>query len=162
MAWVDDRIWCHPKLSDLSDRAFRVWIQGISYSAGMSTGGVLTPAQQRLVGSTPKVRQSLFDARVWDELAGGAVGIHDWDEHNGKRDARRAADRERKRLLRGGQSAGQSAGRSSGQSAGASTGTAHVDGSEGSEGSDKGLSTVSREQGKKALEIINTNLRGAA
>ena len=39
MAWVDDRIWCHQKLADLSDRAFRVWVNGIAYSSGFQTKG---------------------------------------------------------------------------------------------------------------------------
>lgn len=127
MAWLDDRMWCHPKIVDLSDKAFRVYVNSISYSSGMGTSGVLTIRKQQLVGANAKVRVELVEAGLWDELAYSDVRIHDWDEHNGKRDARRAADRERKKSARA--SAGQSAGRSRG----ASAGTAHVEGSEGSD-----------------------------
>lgn len=128
MAWVDDRIWCHPKFTDISDRAFRTHINGIAYSTGFGTRGTLTAGQQRKVGSDARIRRELVAAELWDALEDGAVGIHNWDEHNGKRDARRAADRERKRAAR-------SNGASAGQSAGASTLSARVDGSEGSDGS---------------------------
>lgn len=99
MAWIDDRAWCHPKLVDLSDKAFRAWINGITYAAGFSTGGQLTEAQQRLVGASSRQRDELVAANLW-EMNGDGVRIHDWDDHNGKRDARKAADRERKRAAR--------------------------------------------------------------
>lgn len=131
MAWLDERVWCHPKFSDLSDRAGWTWTRGIAYSSGMLTGGVLTAGQQRMIGADTRTRRELVDAELWHGLPDGAVEIHDWDEHNGKRDKRRAADRDRKRNVRN-----VSAGASAGQSAGASTGTACVDGSEGSDGSE--------------------------
>ena len=37
MAWLDERIWCHPKITDLSDRAFRVYVNSIAYASGMNT-----------------------------------------------------------------------------------------------------------------------------
>ncbi len=129
MAWLDDRVWCHPKLADLSDRAFRVWVNGIAYSTGFGTQGRLTPGQQRTVGANKKVTGELVAAGLW-LLDDTTVIYHEWDEKNGKRDARRAADRERKRLAR-------SVGTSAGQSSGNSTVAARVDSSEGSEGSEK-------------------------
>jgi hypothetical protein len=124
VAWLDDRVWCHPKLADLTDRSFRVWVNGMAYSSGFGTRGLLTPGQQRTIGADTRVRRELVAAGLWDETTEGVL-IHDWDDHNGKRDARRAADRERKR-----------AARSNGTSAGTSAGQKCVDGSEGSEGSD--------------------------
>lgn len=100
MAWVDDRVWCHDKIVDLSDKAFRVWVHGIAYSSGMGTKGHLSTAHQRLIGTTPKIRAELMAADLWDANGSDGVVIHDWDEHNGKRDERRAKDRERKRLMR--------------------------------------------------------------
>lgn len=99
MAWLDERIWCHPKVTDLSDRAFRVWINSIAYSSGMQTLGLLSVQQQRLLGSSPRIRKELFAAGLWDE-AGDGVLIHDWEHYNADRDAKRAADRMRKRLQR--------------------------------------------------------------
>jgi hypothetical protein len=117
LAWIDDRVWCHPKLTDASDAAAWTWVKSIAYSSGFNTGGRLTPGQQKAVGASPRVRRELLERGLWNE-AGGDITIHDWADHNSKRDARRAADRERKRQERRGQSAGTSAGRSAGQSGG--------------------------------------------
>lgn len=100
MAWLDDRVWCHPKLTDISDRAWRVWVSSIAYSSGLGTSGVLTVQQQRIVGGTPVIRRALIEGRLWDELDAGAVVIHDWAEHNERRDAKRRTDRERKQRQR--------------------------------------------------------------
>lgn len=102
MAWIDSRIWCHPKLS-VSDKAFRVWIHGIAYSSGFGTGGRLSQREQKLIGSTPKVRDELVAAGLW-ERDNGVVMIHDWDDHNGSREEsaerRREKARERQRRYR--------------------------------------------------------------
>lgn len=100
MAWLDDRAWCHPKLVNLSDKAWRVYFSGVAYSSGMGTKGVLSVQQQRMLGSNGLVRSRLVSAGLWDDLEGGSVAIHDWELHNGKRDARRERDRERKRAER--------------------------------------------------------------
>lgn len=101
MAWIDDRIWCHPKILPISDKAFRVYVHSVAYSAGMDLSGKLDPSHQKVVGATRRIRGELVAARLWDENGDGAtVVIHDWDEHNGKRDERRRKDRERKRELR--------------------------------------------------------------
>lgn len=166
MAWVDDRIWCHPKFTDLTAQAFRAYVQGLAYSSGMNTRGRLTQAQQQLVGSDASIRAELVQARLWDRAERGVVCIHDWDDHNGKRDERRAADRERKRLARAKTSAGQSAGTSAGQNGGQSTAAAHVDGSEGSDGSEEkpptpnpAVDVVDHEERERILKgegVLNT------
>lgn len=99
VAWLDDRAWCNPKLVNLSDRAHRVYVNSLSYSSGMHLRGALSPQQQRLVGATPAIRRELIQAGLWDELP-DHIYIHDWYEHNAKRDERKAADRERKRAAR--------------------------------------------------------------
>ena len=160
MAWLDDRAWCHPKLVNLTDRSFRVHINAISYSAGMGLRGTISPAQQKLLGADKRVRRELVTAGLWVDQDGGTVCINDWDEHNGRRDDRRAKDRERKRQARKTerQSAGTSAGQSQGTSRGTSTRPARVEGSEGSEGSDKTfLPSKPREDGKDG-RIENGNI----
>ncbi len=166
MAWVDDRIWCHPKFTGLSAEAFRVYVHGLAYSAGLGTCGVLTYQQQQLIGSTVKIRRELIRTNLWqtdDQTAAEhttksrrnrgqnttQIAIHDWAEHNGKRDDRRAADRERKRLARAKEretSAGQDADKTADSPPDGpqdrpqpvlARGAAHVDGSEGSDGSEK-------------------------
>ncbi len=100
MAWLDDRAWCHPKLTRLSDRALRVWVSGLCYSAGFGTKGRLEDVHQKLIGTTEKAKRELVSIGLWHDVENGAVLIHDWDEHNDKRDAKRASDRERKRRQR--------------------------------------------------------------
>jgi hypothetical protein len=100
--YLDNRFWCHPKLVVLSDKAFRVWVSGCSYSAGFGLRGRLRPEQQRTIGSTPRVRHELIAGDLWD-ADGDDVVIHDWGDYNGAQDAgeaRRRADRERKRRKR--------------------------------------------------------------
>jgi hypothetical protein len=161
MAWIDDRIWCHPKFTSLSARAFRGYIHGIAYAAGMGTRGHLTAEQQRIIGVRSVIRKELISARLWTPDGDNdedAIVIHDWDDHNAKRDQRRADDRERKRLARA-KEREEARGASAGQGAdsppdvpqdspqdvegdvrrtdpGQNVGPARVDGSEGSEGSE--------------------------
>jgi hypothetical protein len=100
MAWIDDRAWCHPKLVDLTDRAFRAYVCGITYSSGFGTKGALSPAQQAIVGATARTISELVQAGLWEPLEDGCVAIHDWDDHNAKRDLRRERERDRKRDAR--------------------------------------------------------------
>jgi len=101
MAWIDDRIWCHPKTVGLSPSAAWTYVKGLAYSSGMGTRGHLDLATQKLIGGNRKVRVELVDAGLWDINGDGeSVVIHDWDEHNHARDNRRETDRERKRRWR--------------------------------------------------------------
>lgn len=101
MAWLDDRIWCHPKTADLSSAAFAAYVKGLAYSSGMSTKGRLTVGQQKLVGGVGAAKRELVTAGLWDLNGDGStVEIHDWDEHNGVADERRERERERKRKAR--------------------------------------------------------------
>ena len=99
MAWLDDRAWAHPKFTDLSDKAFRVWAHGLCYSSGFETHGYLSRGQLATIGAKPTIERELTSAGLWEERD-GMIYIHEWAEHNGKRDARRAVDRERKRQQR--------------------------------------------------------------
>lgn len=104
MAWLDDRIWCHPKFTGLSKPAFASWTKAICYSSGFHTAGELTESQLKTLGVSRKERRELVDAGLWQERLStgdaGGVAIHDWEDHNGSRDAKKAADRERKRRQR--------------------------------------------------------------
>ena len=97
MAWLDDRVWAHPKVVGVSDRAFRVWASGICYSSGFGTRGVLAPSVQRQLGATKQVKEELVAAGLWEPGEDGLVEIHDWLDHNDARDNRREKDRLRKR-----------------------------------------------------------------
>lgn len=132
MAWVDDRIYCHSKVMRVGKPARWTFVAGIAYSSAWGTKGTLEPGEQEAIGSNAKLRAELVTAGLWEEGDGGAVLIHDWDDHNDKRDARREKDRERKRNLR--KSQRLSAGQSTGQSPPVSALTACVEGSEGIDG----------------------------
>lgn len=96
MAWIDNRIWAHPKLIGLSDRAWRIYVSAIAYSSGFLTEGRLSPVQQRAIGVTPRVKKELIQAGLWHEI-GREIGIHDWEEHNAKRESKRLTEREQAR-----------------------------------------------------------------
>ena len=147
MAWIDDRIWCHPKFTDLTKGAFASYCKALSYASGMNTKGALTKGQLAMLGVTAGERHELVKAGLWDDPGdrSGGINVHDWDDHNGVRDARREADRERKKAWREQRNV-----RVASASTDAdvprhvrvpvrvtSASAAHVEGSEGSEGSDK-------------------------
>lgn len=145
MAWLDDRVWCHPKVVQVSDKAFRVWVASICYSAGFQLRGTLAPGHQAAIGSTPKVRNELIAYGLWTDGDKGSVEIHDWAAHNDRRDAERAANRERKRRQRLRDTPVTNGVTSTVTHGVTRTVTAHCEGSEGSEGSDieaLGLSLV--------------------
>lgn len=107
MAWIDDRVWAHPKIAALSPSAFQAWVFAIAYSSGFGLYGRLDDAHLRLLDVSKRTRAELVAAGLWHELDAqnrGGIEIHDWYDHNGKRDDiiedRRRRDRERKRLKR--------------------------------------------------------------
>lgn len=100
MAYLDDRIWCHPKMAEVPKPSRWIYAAALAYSSGFMTGGILTEAQQKTIGGDAKDRRALLDAGLWDtreDIGKNAIQIHDWDEHNGKRDARKRRDRARKK-----------------------------------------------------------------
>ena len=97
MAWVDDRIWCHPKFTDLPPAAAWLWVCGTAYCSGFHTRGRLTSGQIKQIGGATRTRRLLIEAGLWADAGAGAVLVVGWDEHNGARDERRERDRERKK-----------------------------------------------------------------
>lgn len=133
MAWLDDRIWCHPKLCNVSKEARWGYVASIAYSSGFGTLGRLTEGQVVTLGVTAEERTELIENGLWiqDKNGTGHVRIRDWDIHNGKRDERRKADRERKRRERAKKKRPQDSPRTdNGQTTGQSGGCPHVEGSE--------------------------------
>lgn len=92
MSWVrlDDGFAQHPKVAGLSDRAFRAHVEALCYCASYMTAGRIPAAAFRLTGATPRVRDELLSAGVWDELA-GELHIHDWLIYNGRTTAEKVA-----------------------------------------------------------------------
>lgn len=100
MAWIDDRIWCHPKFAGVSKPSVSAWMFALCYSNGFGLFGHLTADQLQLIHVSAKERDELIARSLWHDAGGGAITIHDWAEHNGERDDKRAAARDRKRRER--------------------------------------------------------------
>lgn len=102
MAWLDDRLRDHPKIVKASPVAFRHWALALCYCSAHGTEGRLEEAVKAL--NVPrKIIDELVELHLWDREPDG-LWIHDWQEHNSKRDEaveeRRKADRERQRRHR--------------------------------------------------------------
>ena len=96
-ARLDDIFPEHPKVAALSDRAFRVHVRGICYSAKVLSDGFVPFAIARGWGDKPVSELTL--AGLWDAVPGG-FSIHDFLDFNPSKSqvkAKRAADSERKR-----------------------------------------------------------------
>lgn len=102
---VDVNVCDHPKVIDLSDAAFRVWIASIATANRRMTDGFIATAVIRRFhdcdhfgedGDTPEEHaHELVAAGLWDEVPGGWQ-VHNFAEHNRTREER-LADREHNR-----------------------------------------------------------------
>jgi hypothetical protein len=87
VSWLrlDDRFAHHPKVATLSDKAFRAHVQTMLYVAEYGTDGVIPPTSFRITGATPKVREALVEAGLWDENSEKSeLFVHDWRVYNGE------------------------------------------------------------------------------
>lgn len=89
MAWVriHDGAMTNPKIAELSDKAFRLWVWGLSYAQQHLTDGVLAPAA---LGTMPvRLSRAVSDLAakgLWESAANGFI-IHDYLDWNDSRDA---------------------------------------------------------------------------
>lgn len=103
MTWIklDDRAIDHPKIAQLSYRAFWWWIKGLSYASAYLTDGALPPTFFRNVPKT--VRAELTGAGLW-EFHDPDLQIHDYLGHQQSRErveAERRRNRDRRNPDRG-------------------------------------------------------------
>lgn len=70
----------HPKVANLSDRAFRALIGAWCYAARFETDGYLPTAAARPVGITKRAADEL-EAAGLIHPNGSGWHIHDWDQH---------------------------------------------------------------------------------
>jgi hypothetical protein len=84
VAWLrlDDKFAQHPKVADLSDRAFRVHVVTMLYCTEYATKGRIPRPALRLAGAGPKTVNELVDAGVWEQ-AGEELEVHDFAIYNG-------------------------------------------------------------------------------
>lgn len=97
----------HPKVADLSDRAFRALIASWCYAARFETvDGHVPDAPSKRLGLTPAVARELEEAGLMHRNGTG-WHVHDWHDHQvdademrEKRERRRAQWRESKQRER--------------------------------------------------------------
>lgn len=86
MTWIklDDQAVDHPKVANLSDRAFRWWVKGLSYASRFLTNGFLPAVFVRQV---PKKSQDELTApNLWTPKDDG-MEIHDYLAHQSSKEA---------------------------------------------------------------------------
>lgn len=86
MSWVklDDNFVGHPKVVGLSDRAFRVHVRAISYSARQLTDGHIPAGALRELAASRKAVTELISASLWHE-SGDGYQINDYLAYNPSR-----------------------------------------------------------------------------
>jgi hypothetical protein len=90
----------HPKVAELSDRAFRALIASWCYAARFETDGYLPEQAQRAVGMNNKLAGELEAAGLLHRNGAG-WHVHDWDEHQRRRDMANKRQAKYRRRLRG-------------------------------------------------------------
>ena len=85
MTWIklDDTLPNNPKILPLSDKAFRLYIEGLCYANQYLTDGFLAQAVINRLDSG-NASQELLDAGLWLEVEAG-MQIHDYCEHQTSR-----------------------------------------------------------------------------
>ena len=86
MAWVriHDGAMTHPKVVGLSDRAFRLWVWGLSYSQQHLTDGLIPAAA--IPSRLGRAATILSIVGLWDARDEGGFTIHDYLDWNDGKD----------------------------------------------------------------------------
>jgi 5-methylcytosine-specific restriction endonuclease McrA len=101
MTWIklDDTLPNNPKILPLSDKAFRLYIEGLCYANQYLTDGFLAQAVINRLDSG-NACQELLDAGLWLEVEAG-MQIHDYCEHQTSRKVvEEKREQTRKRLVK--------------------------------------------------------------
>lgn len=115
MAWVriHDGAMSHPKVLALSDRAFRVWVNGLSYCQMHLTDGFIPDRASGIVGTTVKSVSELCSVGLWEANPAGWT-VHDYLQWNDSREVvrgKRDSAAERKAKWKAAQASGTRSGR---------------------------------------------------
>lgn len=93
----------HPKVGALSDGAFRLWVQGLTYCQKHLTDGFIAAAFVRgLTAYSAKRVEALVTAGLWDRTEKG-ITVHDYLQWNDSKEivlAKREDAKDRMRRLR--------------------------------------------------------------
>ena len=98
MAWVriHDGAMSHPKVVTLSDKAFRLWVWGLSYCQMHLTDGVIPAAA---IPPPPRTATVLTLAHLWDAREAGGYQVHDYLDWNDSRELVEKKRREAKERM---------------------------------------------------------------
>lgn len=118
MPWlrIDDKMTDHPKISGLSDAAFRLHLSGMTYCARHLTDGFIDSSEvPRLVQKyKPSALKELVSRGIWyerhllDEFTVYEIhGFLDWNDSREHVEAKRQAARERMERIRAKREEGQ-------------------------------------------------------
>lgn len=104
MSWfkVDDKFHSHPKVLDAPLKALGLWVKAGAWSSDQLTDGRIPKTALTLLGGTPTDARALVTAGLW-EVDGNGWRFHDWADMQPSRgdvEARREAEREKKRRWR--------------------------------------------------------------
>lgn len=85
MSWVriHDDAMTHPKLTDLPDKAFRLWVWGLSYCQRHLTDGAIP--RSTLPARLKAAADRLIEARLWEPSEKG-FHVHDYCDWNDSKD----------------------------------------------------------------------------
>ena len=89
MTWakLDDSFPEHPKVVELSDRAFRIHVTALCYCArNLTDGHVPAPTVRAFTLGKKAPITELVKAGVWNENGRGAYIIHDYLDYNPSRE----------------------------------------------------------------------------
>lgn len=98
MAWVriDDGAMTHPKIVGLSDKAFRLWVWGLSYSQRHLTDGAISVVA--IPARVARATADLVKVNLWESRPSG-YQVHDYLDWNDSRalvNSRQVASKTRK------------------------------------------------------------------
>lgn len=94
MSWVkvDDKAWSHPKFTDLSGNAVRLWLFALCWCNQQETDGNIPRGALRVLGGSPKDARALVSAGLW-KVTDAGWEVHDFLQYQPSR-AQRNAQRE--------------------------------------------------------------------
>ncbi len=105
MPWfkLDDSTYDHPKIVQVSDGAFRLWITAGLYCARHLTDGIISPGTLKVLQAKGRHCDELWSAGLWERIPEGGYRFHDWHDYQPTREdvqRPREIDRQRKKSWR--------------------------------------------------------------
>jgi hypothetical protein len=78
---LDDATYDHPKIVQVSDGAFRLWVTAGLYCAKHLTDGIISPGTLKVLQAKSRHCDELWSAGLWERIPEGGYRFHDWDHY---------------------------------------------------------------------------------